>query len=495
MSKNARAKQDGAEYLKDLFAICRKSSKKSRDGEYYSTETIRQYAMKLLILWRVLHGNEIYKPEHGWLWLLDSDHILEKLNKTAYVSKKDYVCPALTLLRHFRSTDHPDKDLITDDILDKYSEFVTKDTTLYRKQRYQNIAKPARVLQALSLDQARTLIDSYNVGEGLRRELFMKLLVQFYFEGELVPRNDLHILKFITPPPDDAAHPYRLSREWNYLVVDETGLASTIIMNNYKTHLTYGQQAFGIPAKLAETIQEYWREYTKSSGDFVFVTTKGAPYTKMNMTNAIKSSTYAVLGKCVCIDVMRSINMCHYYNSGPHSINEDLEKARQFLHSKLIQKEYFMLNFPNNTPNPDLDVEDETELELVPLPPPILIESDVMRLEYIHPPTTPKTPEPQEPPVTPVTPPTPSPETLSGRPLPNPKIAVSIVRRPIVKRPVSKGKTLVCQIQVEDTDSGSETDATEREPESEVYTRAHRPEPDSDIDSDCGSGNGWGLDD
>lgn len=444
MSRNSVARAEGADSLIELFSLCKKSILKKGADPYYSPNTVKQYAQKTLLLWRAIHGNRIYLPSDGWEWLLDVDNVLDKMNKTAYKSKKDYICPVVTLLRYLKNAELQGYENITDDIIKKYSDFITSDSTNYRTERRQNVAKPARLQQALSLDQARTLIDSFDVGTNLNREMFMKLLVQFYFEGELVPRNDLHLLKFILPPPEDPKHPYRLSNAWNYLVIDEKGRPNLIIMNNYKTCISYGQQTFSVPTKLADSVQAYYEEYGKEPNNFVFVTPHGTPFTKTNMSNAIRKATYTILGKEICIDVMRSINICHYYKNGPHSINEDIEKARHFLHSLQMQKEYYMLNFPDGKNARDDDSSssqhsDDGGMKLVPPPPPPPITSDVMILEYVG--------DEQK--------------CSAPPPSPNDKIRVTALRRPVVKgiRDLKgRGKPLICQIQIGNSDSESCSD-------------------------------------
>jgi hypothetical protein len=135
----------------------------------------------------------------------------------------------------------------------------------------------------------------------------------------------------------------QLNPEFNYITLDKNGTPIDIIMQNYKSRNTYGRQKFPISPEVRDLLKQYIKLFGKKAGDFLFVMKDGQPFKKPNFTDLIGNATEAVLGKRINIDLMRSIQISHYYNQHAHSIQQDEDDARRYLHSSNMHKDYLKL--------------------------------------------------------------------------------------------------------------------------------------------------------
>lgn len=315
--------------LRDIF-----STIDNRNGKPLSKATIENYSNKL----NKLHVMVTGQPFSGdFLWLNDPDKVLGKLETTVMSSKKDYLTPVSKILKQL---DAP-QDLIV-----RYQRYMAQYKREESQLRQENLASTKDVERSLPLEDIRKLINEYSPEhtEDPGTALMFKLICVFYFESSLVPRNDLPLMRFVS----DQKKAAKMSSEYNYITIDKQGVPISILMNNYKTRRIYGRQRFAVTTELRDCLLSYMRLYQKGPGDYVFSMEDGSEYGKPNFSKLVGNATLAVLGKRMNIDLIRSIIISDYYARRVHSINEDEEFARRFLHSTSVQKEYLKLNLHPN---------------------------------------------------------------------------------------------------------------------------------------------------
>jgi len=139
-----------------------------------------------------------------------------------------------------------------------------------------------------------------------------------------------------------------VSKDFNYITTtgDNGNLkAKEIIMNNYKTKETYGQQRFPIKDKVAKIINMYLSEFKKQNGDYLLMNSKNEPYLIQTFSALLADATNTIIGKPLNVDTIRRLKITDFYRSGVPSINEEEDNARQYLHNSQTHKQYLTLNF------------------------------------------------------------------------------------------------------------------------------------------------------
>jgi hypothetical protein len=92
----------------------------------------------------------------------------------------------------------------------------------------------------------------------------------------------------------------------------------------------------------------YMDLYKKKPGDFLFVMRDGQPFKKSNFLNLIGNATEAVIGKRQNVDLIRKIQITHYYSTHVKSIEEDEADARRYLHGTPVHKTYLKIDFASS---------------------------------------------------------------------------------------------------------------------------------------------------
>lgn len=298
-----------------------------RSGKPLSQATITNYTNKLDRLSHIVTG-------HGYdgdiTWLRNYDDVMDKLVASPCVSKKDYLTGVSRILKHGNA----DQDLI-----DKYKAGMSKFKKEEDQVRGENRASQKAIDHSLTLSEINDKIDSFDPGQDKQRIMAL-LICCFYFKGTLVPRNDLPEMKLATIGKKNKS----LSTSYNYIVSTQSKPFDHIIMNKYKTELTYGQQVFPITEKLRQVLTLYCAAFKKTSGQFLF-TVDGQPISTKDFSDVVQDATEIVCGKRISINLIRSIIISDYYRVN-HTINEDKEFAHRFLHSVAVGREYCKVNLP-----------------------------------------------------------------------------------------------------------------------------------------------------
>jgi hypothetical protein len=306
--------------LRDLF-----SSMGSKHDKPLSKSSVDNYTNKINKLSTVV-------LEHGFNgdfnWLKDSDNVISKLKNSELASAKDYLSPVVKLLKHLDAHQ---------DTIAKYQRAMAEFKDDEYKVRKTNKATPKEIENSLDYNEIIKRLNAYKPKDDM--ELIFKLIVSMYFQNSLVPRNDLPNMKFVST----SKKANQLNPEFNYITLDKNGTPIDIIMQNYKSRNTYGRQKFPISPEVRDLLKQYIKLFGKKAGDFLFVMKDGQPFKKPNFTDLIGNATEAVLGKRINIDLMRSIQISHYYNQHAHSIQQDEDDARRYLHSSNMHKEYLKL--------------------------------------------------------------------------------------------------------------------------------------------------------
>ena len=324
-----------ADHIRELREEFRKIP--SRNGEPLSESTIVNYANKLSRVCRLVTGEDYSGSIE---FLNDPQSVIDRVEGSGLGSKKDYLSPVAKFLK---SRGAPS------DIITQYQAAMTTFKNEQYQKRNENKATEKEKDNALPMSDILKYLEPDAETSG---QLQSKLICQLYFQNTVVPRNDLPLFRLMNARKKlkpDASH--------NYITILD-GVPKEIIMNTYKTSRTYGRQKFPIVGPLKLTLMQYINAFGRKPGDYLFQTAGGHPYEKDNFRKLIAQSTLDWLGKPMNVDLIRSIIISDYYNHGPHSIAEDKEEARKFLHSESVHKEYMKLDL-HGAERPDSPAEEE----------------------------------------------------------------------------------------------------------------------------------------
>ncbi len=299
---------------------------KTGKGELLSKITVANYATKINRLAQMLTG----KDYENSLFLHDYKSVIKHLKECDLKSKKDYISPIVRLLRHEGGKD---------DVIDKYLEFMSAMKEDESSDRGENkLTKSSDLDNVMTLQQVLEKYKAYNIYDDNKlnlNKLLYKLIVAFYFQSNLVPRNDLGVMRLAKWNKKD------LNKENNYILMKGEE-PYKIVMLAYKTASTYGKQTFTITEELSKMLKLYITHFEKVNGDLLF-TQNGEQIADKTFLGLIKKSMENVVGKPLNIDIIRTIIITDFYST-MHSINEKEDFAKKFLHSKNVAEEYIKIN-------------------------------------------------------------------------------------------------------------------------------------------------------
>ena len=310
-------------------------SKLSTKGELpLRPATIDNYTQKINRL-NILMTGKAYDGIENIEWAKKPDELVDTLEKSDLKSKKDYITPIIRLLQHLQVPN-----------FDKIKEAYQKKMKSFKEHEYSgrkdNLSSENEKANFIPLKEIQRKIDEYKPKDDM--EIIYKLIVSLYFmgdDGTVVPRNNLPDMKFVSSKKKIN----EMNPEFNYFVIDKEGNPIGVIMNRYKTQSTYGRQKFTFSKAQKEILKQYIRAYGKKTGDFVFVDKNNQPFSYSNFNDLLLQSMEKVLGKRINIDLIRKIIITDYYSKGLHSINEDENFHRRFLHSTNVGREYIKTDF------------------------------------------------------------------------------------------------------------------------------------------------------
>ena len=258
----------------------------------------------------------------NYKFLLKPKKVIDALNKSTLKGVKDYYSPIIILL-----------DLVkaNKEVIKVYQDELIKQAEEEYEKREQNVLTTTEKERLLTMKEINERYDEFKVNTPA--DLMDKLIVAFYFKNDLIPRNNLPKIKITNKDKG-------LDDNYNYLVVDKDMKPKEIIMLNYKTRNTYGEQRFKITPELKKLLEEYMTSFNKEVGDFLISTESGYEIKDNSFLYVIKKAMEEVLQSPLNIDLIRSIIINDFYTGKPKSIQQKKEFARRLLHSPLVSQEY-----------------------------------------------------------------------------------------------------------------------------------------------------------
>lgn len=315
------------ELLKEYFA-----KMKSRNGVSLAKTTINNYINKINRLSEIVRG--VPQSDLDFSWLDQHEKVLDKLRKSTLTSKKDYLSPVCRILK--------ERD-VSQDILEPYQRSMADHKKDEDHQRGENKATPSQLQRFLPLDQIKKAYHDYDwsAQPNQQKGLLCKTIVAFYFMNELVPRNNLNVLKLVS----SRRKPKDCRNDCNYVLVDDNDTPQSLLWCRYKTDSTYGKVKFPVTPELAKILKVYIRAFDRKKGQYLFPSgPDGEPYSEKRFAEIVPEAHQEVVGKPLNIDLIRAIHITDFFKHGPHSINEEENFAKRFLHSSDVQREYMRLD-------------------------------------------------------------------------------------------------------------------------------------------------------
>jgi len=316
-------------FAKTLFE--KMDSRFTTDGKArkLSKTTITNYAFKLNKICREILGEDL--TENNIKFIKDADKVIDFIKKSDMTGKKDYLSPIVRILKEGEDNN---------EIVEKYQKAMSSFKIDEDKVRKTNTSTQKEKDNFISYPDAIKKIQQYNPKENALGLVYL-LINALYFMNSFVPRNDLNIFKLAS----NKKKLKELNKDFNYILVDKNMTPMKMVMINYKSSPTYGVQIFEVSDFCKKILKEYFAEYDKKNGDFLFTMSDNVKnFEKNNFLDLIKKATMAVLGKPLGIDMIRSIQISHYYNGKAKSIAEDEASAHRFLHSSSMHKEYLKVD-------------------------------------------------------------------------------------------------------------------------------------------------------
>ena len=344
LRKEKKSLQTPTDY-KDTLASLRKvfEGMDSRNGKPLSKLTIDTYLAKIQRLHSAVTGEPINSESITNLsWLSDPEKVVKSLIDSGLSALKDYVSPVVRLLKHQGAEQG---------VIDAYSKALNGFKSDEDKVRATNQVKPEMVEKFIPYKDVCDKLDEKikNMAKMEDDELVYLLICVFYYLSDLIPRNDLNILKFKGKDKVNKSSP-----DFNYVSTHKVGAKIVpvgLVWNNYKTRDSYGQKKFGITKELSKVLVEYIRRWGKLNDDFVFTDKNNKPFTKSNMGDLLRSATQHILGERQSVNLIRRTIISDFKDT-PHTIQEEDAMANRFLHSASKQREYFSAQFSKNYKKP-----------------------------------------------------------------------------------------------------------------------------------------------
>jgi hypothetical protein len=303
------------------------SNIKTRKDKPLSQISINNYIAKLNKLSQMVLGHDYVNHE----FLLNPSKVLDLIKHSNLKSKKDYITPIIKILQ---------LNNVSEDIIKQYRTNLGEHKEKEDKVRGDNVlVKQKDKDNAMTIEDINKKYDAYSIYDNDKinpNKLIYKLIVAFYFKNNLIPRNDIPLMKIASEKKKD------LNSSYNYIILKDDTPAK-IVMLNYKTAPTYGRQSFAITNELGDLLEKYIKLFNKKSGDFLFANKSGDQIQKNTFLKIIEKAMDEVLGKPLNIDLIRSILISNFYEDMT-SINDKKEYARRFLHSPKVQQEYVKLD-------------------------------------------------------------------------------------------------------------------------------------------------------
>jgi hypothetical protein len=295
---------------------------KTPQGYELSDISIRNYISKLNTVAKITTGQD-YK---NYKFLLSPKKVFDKMNKSTLKGVKDYYSPIINILQLVNADSK---------IIKQYQDELIKNAEEEYQEREKNILSTTEKERLLTMKEINDRYDSYD--PKTPEELMYKLIVAFYFRDELIPRNNLSTMKITNKDKS-------LDNNYNYILVDKDNKPKEIIMLNYKTRNTYGEQRFNITKELKDLLIEYMKVFNKESGDFLFSTESGYEIKDNTFLYVIRKAMEEVLKSPLNIDLIRSIHINEFYTGKARSIQQKKDFARRLLHSPLVSQEYVFVD-------------------------------------------------------------------------------------------------------------------------------------------------------
>jgi len=298
--------------------------KSNRSDTPLQPNSVKSYCAKL----QKLSILATKKPYQNYKFLLDTNKIIDIINKNILKSSKDYYSSIVKLLKS-----KPD---INNDVIKLYSDEMKTHKKTEDTARGNNTVseKHANKLNSLTISIIKNKIINYEVKNDM--DMIYQLICAFYWLGDFTPRNELYNFKIRSN-----TNKKPMNDSFNYIIVDKNNNPIKIVMLNYKTKATYGKQEFNISGELKNYLFNYLTEFKKLNGDYLFVDKHNEPFTNNNFLTLITSSMKHVLGSEINVDLIRQFKLTNIMNDNPlMTINERRELARNYLHSEATALEY-----------------------------------------------------------------------------------------------------------------------------------------------------------
>ncbi len=154
-------------------------------------------------------------------------------------------------------------------------------------------------------------------------------------------RRDYSIMKVIFKKNKDVTTKYikDLDRDYNYLILNNSGVPEEIIFYNYKTKDVFGKQNYKLKdKKLIKDLQNYIKDENKNNGDFLFSQSNGKPY-KSTFSTLISNTFNSAVKKKLSVNLLRHSYISHILKQGL-TLNKRKEIAERMGHSLSIQSTY-----------------------------------------------------------------------------------------------------------------------------------------------------------
>ncbi len=320
--------------LKELFSTQISSRIRGNSGEDFkplAKTSVDNYVRKLNRLSTLVQ-------DKGWdgnpSFLLDYEKVKKALVDSGLESPKDYISPIIKILKHYN---------LDNATIEKYQHLLSDFKSEETKKRGDNLGTKKQEELSMPIGDINKKIDSYSPQDDT--QLVFKMLCMLYFQNEFTPRlEDIPLMRLVNVKKKVGT----MNKDFNYITTNgENGSLKVkdIIMNNYKTKETYGQQRFPIKEKVAKVINKYLSEFKKQNGDYFILNSKTEPYLIQTFSALLADATKTVIGKPLNVNTIRRMKITDFYRSGVPTINEEEENARQYLHNSGTHKQYLSVNF------------------------------------------------------------------------------------------------------------------------------------------------------
>lgn len=327
-AKREKIEQIGNEVLQDLVARMDKTNLIKASGPKINETSLKKYANNIKRLYENMSGVP-FDGDISFLYGIDAvkEFIEQKYSKPS--TRTDYFKSITSILKRINTYE---------DLAKQYTKLMMTEKNKYDDEKGEN---------KLSDREQKNYIEWTEILRMPTEKLNDENYLLYKLYTALPPRRlDMKYLKLIKGKSQ--AYIDKLSKEYNYLIVDAKNNALKIIYNKYKTSKVYKQFVVDLTKEdfppylmfsdVREAVKRFIQATGTKTGELLFPNTEGSVY--VDFTRRLQEAFKPFLPKLISSNILRHAFLSWSFARKDISINTIQMLARYMSHSPLEALSY-----------------------------------------------------------------------------------------------------------------------------------------------------------